>query len=40
MLCDLGCDLAQGYWIAKPMPATELMQWLDQNSWGLHRKSS
>jgi EAL domain-containing protein (putative c-di-GMP-specific phosphodiesterase class I) len=40
MLCDLGCDLAQGYWIAKPMPANELMQWLDRNSWGLHRKSS
>jgi diguanylate cyclase (GGDEF)-like protein/PAS domain S-box-containing protein len=40
MLSDLGCDLAQGYWIAKPMPANELMQWLSENSWGLHRKSS
>jgi EAL domain-containing protein (putative c-di-GMP-specific phosphodiesterase class I) len=31
----LGCDLAQGFWIAKPMPAEELMQWLVRTSWGL-----
>ena len=33
----LGCDLAQGFWIAKPMPAHELMQWLVRTSWGLQR---
>ena len=33
----LGCDLAQGFWIAKPMPAEELMQWLVRTSWGLER---
>ena len=33
----LGCDLAQGFWIAKPMPAQELMQWLVRTSWGLER---
>ena len=33
----LGCDLAQGYWIARPMPAHELMQWLVRTSWGLQR---
>lgn len=33
----LGCDLAQGFWIARPMPADELMQWLVRTSWGLQR---
>jgi diguanylate cyclase (GGDEF)-like protein len=31
MLMRLGCDLAQGYAIAKPMPATDLPDWID--SW-------
>ncbi len=31
MLLQLGCELAQGYGIAKPMPATEIPDWL--NSW-------
>ncbi len=35
MLRELGCDLAQGYWIAKPMPANELIRWLSDSSWGL-----
>jgi diguanylate cyclase (GGDEF)-like protein/PAS domain S-box-containing protein len=37
LLRSLGCDLAQGYWIAKPMPAEELMEWLTRTSWGLAR---
>jgi diguanylate cyclase (GGDEF)-like protein/PAS domain S-box-containing protein len=37
-LRDLGCDLAQGFWIARPMPADELMQWLVKTSWGLERE--
>jgi diguanylate cyclase (GGDEF)-like protein/PAS domain S-box-containing protein len=36
MLRDLGCDLAQGFWISKPVTATELMDWLVKSSWGLH----
>jgi diguanylate cyclase (GGDEF)-like protein/PAS domain S-box-containing protein len=36
-LRDLRCDLAQGFWIARPMPAAELMQWLVKTSWGLER---
>jgi diguanylate cyclase (GGDEF)-like protein/PAS domain S-box-containing protein len=35
MLRDLGCDLAQGFWMARPMPAHELMEWLVEMSWGL-----
>ena len=27
MLLQLGCDLAQGYGIARPMPADQLLQW-------------
>ena len=38
MLCDLECDLAQGYWIARPMPAKELVDWLNENGWGLRRR--
>jgi len=36
-LADMGCDLAQGYWIAKPMAATELMDWLVATRWGVAR---
>jgi EAL domain-containing protein (putative c-di-GMP-specific phosphodiesterase class I) len=40
LLKDLGCDLAQGFWIAKPMAADELMEWLAETSWGLARPVS
>ena len=29
VLARLGCDIAQGYLIARPMPADEFLQWLD-----------
>jgi len=28
LLSDLGCDTAQGYFIAKPMPAEQLVRWV------------
>ncbi len=36
MLRDLGCDLAQGFWISKPVSGNDLMEWLVKTSWGLH----
>ncbi len=29
LLHSMGCDYAQGYWMAKPMPLAELIDWLD-----------
>lgn len=33
----LGCDVAQGYLISKPLPADELMVLLDKYSWEINR---
>ncbi len=33
----MGCDLAQGYFISRPVPAAVLMKWLTDTSWGLKR---
>ena len=35
LLGSMGCDLAQGYWISKPVPAQKLIDWLVESSWGL-----
>jgi EAL domain-containing protein (putative c-di-GMP-specific phosphodiesterase class I) len=29
LLRELGCDDAQGYFIARPMPAADLGRWMD-----------
>ena len=34
-LAGIGCDQAQGYHIARPMPPGELVRWLDQAPWGI-----
>ncbi|HHJ17154.1 MAG TPA: EAL domain-containing protein [Gammaproteobacteria bacterium] len=34
-LTRLGCDTAQGYFIAKPMPAASFINWLESSVWGL-----
>ncbi|MEO8379741.1 MAG: EAL domain-containing protein [Acidobacteriota bacterium] len=36
-LAGMGCDLAQGYWIAKPMIAADLLDWLGRTRWGMAR---
>ncbi|HEU4521054.1 MAG TPA: EAL domain-containing protein [Thermoanaerobaculia bacterium] len=35
LLGSMGCDLAQGYWISRPMPGPKLIAWLVESSWGL-----
>ncbi|MDH5512130.1 MAG: bifunctional diguanylate cyclase/phosphodiesterase [Gammaproteobacteria bacterium] len=34
-LAELGCDCAQGFHMAKPMPAADLMKWLQDSPWSL-----
>jgi diguanylate cyclase (GGDEF)-like protein len=34
-LTALGCDLAQGYYLGRPVPAESLDRWLDESAWGL-----
>ncbi len=34
-LTTLGCDIAQGFYMAKPMPADKLEKWLKESRWGL-----
>ncbi|MBI3596223.1 MAG: EAL domain-containing protein [Nitrospirae bacterium] len=35
-LGKLGCDAAQGYYMARPMPAENLTRWLAESPWGLN----
>ena len=32
MLREMGCDLAQGYWLSRPLPGAEALEWLDRHS--------
>jgi diguanylate cyclase (GGDEF)-like protein len=32
-LAEMGCDIAQGYLIAKPMPSNEFYTWLQKGTW-------
>ena len=32
MLDKMGCDIAQGYFFSKPLPKTELLNWMQKNS--------
>lgn len=34
-LYNFGCDQAQGYYIAKPLPGKEFLQWVKQSSWDI-----
>jgi diguanylate cyclase (GGDEF)-like protein len=32
MLREMGCDLAQGYWLSRPMPGPEALEWLNRHA--------
>jgi diguanylate cyclase (GGDEF)-like protein len=40
MLTSMGCDSAQGFYMARPMPLAKLMEWLATSPFGLPRGSS
>ena len=37
-LQELGCDAGQGLYISRPLPADDLLLWLQQSSWGLKKR--
>ena len=37
LLSTFGCDAAQGYFIARPMPAADLTVWLRESRWAAPR---
>jgi len=32
-LVDMGCQYGQGFFIAKPMPAAKMLEWIDSSGW-------
>jgi len=34
LLTAMGCDYAQGYYMAKPMPSNDLITWIQASKWG------
>ena len=32
MLREMGCDLAQGYWLSRPLPGPEALEWLNRHA--------
>ncbi len=33
ILSKMGCDYAQGYYMAKPMPCDDLIKWMQDSKW-------
>ena len=39
-LKGLGCDSAQGYYMSRPLPTKEFMEWLQKSKWGMPTKKT
>lgn len=39
-LKGLGCDSAQGYYMSRPLPSVDFLDWLQKSPWGLPNKST
>jgi diguanylate cyclase (GGDEF)-like protein len=37
-LREMGCDIGQGYYISKPLPPDQFLEWCRTSAWGVHRK--
>jgi EAL domain-containing protein (putative c-di-GMP-specific phosphodiesterase class I) len=35
ILKELGCDMAQGYYVSRPMPGADFPRWVAESPWGL-----
>ena len=33
LLTELGCDAVQGFYLGKPMPMKEMLEWVAENDW-------
>jgi EAL domain-containing protein (putative c-di-GMP-specific phosphodiesterase class I) len=40
LLCALGCDVVQGYYVSRPLPASEFTRWIGGSSWAARRASA
>jgi diguanylate cyclase (GGDEF)-like protein len=40
LLLSMGCDVAQGYFLSRPLPAAELERWVRTSPWGRERASA
>ena len=40
LLSTLGCDLAQGFFLARPMPAPSLVDWMHDRELAQHRPAA
>jgi hypothetical protein len=40
LLTSLGCDVVQGFFVSRPLPYDELIQWLRNSAWSAKQRPS